>query len=312
MSETRAIALGFFDGLHIAHRAVLEAACRGNIPGSACYSPGASGTPPPTDNLVPAVLLFDEHPLQCLRGSAPPQLLTDADRDEMLRGMGLELLKIPFREVMRFDARRFLEEVLLGRFHAGALCCGYHYHFGREGTGNPDVLRQLCGEYQIALRVVPKVEYRGEAVSSTRIREALERGKLANANAMLGRPFGYAFEVKEGARVGRTLGAPTINQQFPQGFVIPKYGVYASQAFVGGEWRTSVTNIGVKPTFARNAEGGCPAAGGETHIIGFAGELYGRRVPVRLLRYLRGERRFGSLEELKGQIGKDKENAGVA
>ena len=296
-TRVRAIALGVFDGLHIAHRAVLDMPRR-------CAP------------LRPAVLLFDEHPLRHLQGSAPPQLLTDADRDDMLREMGLEILKIPFHAVMLYDPRRFFEEILLGRFGAGAVCCGYHYHFGCQGAGDPDVLRQLCGEYKLELRVVPEMDYKGAPVSSTRIREALGQGNLPDANAMLGRPFGYALAVIEGAHIGRTLGAPTINQVFPEGFVVPKYGVYASQAFVEGEWRPSVTNIGVKPTFNKSAEGaacgGADGVCGETHVLGFAGELYGKRVPVRLLRYLRGERRFEALEALKEQIGKDKENAGVA
>jgi riboflavin kinase/FMN adenylyltransferase len=143
------------------------------------------------------------------------------------------------------------------------------------------------------------VEYKGEAVSSTRIRAELARGNLEDANAMLGRPFGYTLEVVEGEHIGRTLGAPTLNQRFPPGFAVPKYGVYASQAFAGGEWRASVTNIGVRPCF------GGTQLQSETHILAFAGDLYGVRVPVRLLRYLRGERRFASLEELKEQIGKD-------
>jgi riboflavin kinase/FMN adenylyltransferase len=143
-------------------------------------------------------------------------------------------------------------------------------------------------------------------VSSTRIREALGEGRLADANAMLGRPFGYAFTVTEGERIGRELGAPTLNQQFPPGFAVPKRGVYASQAFVEGAWRASVTNIGVRPCF------GGAGLRSETHIMRFMGDLYGQRVPVRLLKYLRGERKFSSLEELKRQIERDIQNADMA
>jgi len=291
MEKKRAIALGFFDGLHVAHRAVLE--------GVRDQGSGVRSSVSPEPCLLPSCLLFDEHPLRRLRGSAPPQLLTDEDRDAMLRAMGLEILKIPFREIMLFDARRFFEEVLLGRLHAGAVSCGYHYHFGHEGAGDAALLRQLCAEYNVSLTVVPKVEYKGEAVSSTRIRAELARGNLGDANAMLGRPFGYTLEVVEGEHIGRTLGAPTLNQRFPLGFAVPKYGVYASQALAEGAWRASVTNIGVRPCF------GGTQLQSETHILAFSGDLYGARVPVRLLRYLRVERRFASLEELKEQIGKD-------
>jgi len=277
----RAIALGAFDGLHVAHAAVLRHAAQ--------------------SALAPAVLLFDEHPLRYLKGSAPPRLLTDEDRDAMLRAMGLEILKISFEEIMRYAPRRFVEEILLERLAAGALYCGFDYHYGLRGTGDAGLLRQLCEEYGIALTVVPRVEYRGAAVSSTRIRDALAAGEVEDAGAMLGRPFGYAFEVAQGERVGRGLGAPTINQAFAPGFAVPRYGVYASQAFVEEQWWASVTNIGLRPTRADRLL----QARSETHIIGFAGDLYGQRVPVRLLRFLRPERKFGSLEELREQIGRD-------
>jgi len=278
----RAIALGAFDGLHAAHMAVLEAAAR----------QAAAG-------FMPAVLLFDEHPQRALTGSAPPRLLTDGDRDARLRGMGLEILYARFGEIMGMSPRAFFEEVLLGRFNAGALCCGYDYSFGAGALGHVEALRRLCGEHGVLLCDTPEIDYGGAPVSSTRIRQALREGDLEGANAMLGRPFGYAFPVEEGERIGRTLGSPTLNQTFAPGFAVPKYGVYASQAFVEGEWRTSVTNIGTRPCFESDA------LRSETHIPGFAGDLYGQRVPVRLLRFLRPERKFADLEELKRQIAAD-------
>ena len=269
----RNIALGAFDGLHIAHCAVLRGA--------------------------DAVLLFAEHPQKVLRGSAPPQLLTDEERDERLQGMGIALLKVSFEEVARLGPEAFFCEVLLGRFGAAALRCGYHYRFGAGAAGDAAMLRALCRAHGLGLTVVPKVEYKGAAVSSTRIRAALRAGRMDDANAMLGRAFGYDFTVVEGERVGRTLGVPTLNQRFPEGFAAPRNGVYASQAYVGGRWRASVTNVGRRPCFASDE------LRSETHVIGFEGDLYGRKVPVRLLRYLRPERRFDSLDELKKQIERD-------
>jgi len=280
-TQTRAIALGAFDGLHTAHMAVLEAAAR------------QAGT------YTPAVLLFDQHPQQALTGSAPPRLLTDDERGAMLRGLGLELLYAKFGEIKGLSPRAFFEEVLLGRFHAEALCCGYDYSFGAGALGHVDELKELCDAHGVLLRATPEIDYRGAPVSSTRIRQALEEGNLADANAMLGRPFGYAFPVEEGEHIGRALGFPTLNQAFAQGFAVPRHGVYASQAFVGGQWRASVTNIGTRPCFAGDA------LRSETHMIGFAGDLYGQRVPVRLLRYLRPEKKFEDIEGLKRQIAVD-------
>jgi len=284
MHLRRAIALGAFDGLHTAHVAVLEAATR-------------------QAGFAPAVLLFDEHPQRSLAGQAPPRLLTDGDRDAMLRALGLEILYAKFQEVKDMPARDFFEKVLLGRFGAGALCCGYDYRFGAGALGDVDALRRLCGERGVLLCATPEIDYKGAPVSSTRIRQALREGSLEDVGAMLGRPFGYAFPVEEGARIGRTLGFPTLNQAFAPGFAIPRHGVYASQAFVNGEWRPGVTNIGTRPSY------GGEALKSETHVGGFEGKLYGQRVPVRLLRFLRPEKTFADIEELKQQIATDTKNA---
>jgi len=285
---TRAIALGAFDGLHMAHMAVLEAAA------------GQAGI------YAPAVLLFDQHPLQALTGQAPPRLLTDEERDFRLRTLGLEILYAKFSEIKDMPPWDFFEEVLLRRFGAGALCCGYDYSFGAGAQGHVDELRALCDSHGVLLQTTPEIDYGGAPVSSTRIRRALAEGDLDGANAMLGRPFGYAFPVVEGARVGRALGFPTFNQAFAPGFAIPRHGVYASQALVHDTWRPGVTNIGIAPTLHNSAEGGCPPqARSETHIMGYDGDLYGLRVPVRLLRFLRPEIKFDTIEELKRQIASD-------
>jgi len=277
---TRSIALGAFDGLHTAHMAVLEAAAR-------------------QAGHAPAVLLFDQHPLQALQGLAPPRLLTDEDRCAMLRALGLELLYAKFNEIKDMPPRAFFQEILLKRFRAGALCCGYDYSFGAGALGHVDELQSLCDAHGVLLCATPEIDYGGAPVSSTRIRQALAAGDLPGANAMLGRPFGYAFPVERGRQVGRTLGAPTLNQAFPPGFAVPRYGVYASQAFVNDEWLPAVTNIGTRPCFEGDE------LRSETHIIGFSGDLYGQRIPVRLLRFLRPEQKFSSLEQLKAQIAAD-------
>ncbi|MDR1927232.1 MAG: riboflavin biosynthesis protein RibF [Oscillospiraceae bacterium] len=282
----RALALGSFDGLHLAHRAVLEGACAFARAG-----------------LSPAVLLFRQHPMALLRGSAPPRLLEDRVRDETLTGMGLTLLTLDFAECVKSPPEEFFKDTLCGRFGAAALCCGYDYRFGLDRRGDAALLAALCAHADVALRVVPELDYAGEAISSTRIRAALARGDLHSANAMLGRPFGYCFPVRRGDRLGRSLGAATLNQHFPPGFAVPRFGVYASQAFVEGVWRDAVTNIGRRPSFQSDE------LRSETHILGFEGDLYGQEIPVQLLRFLRPERRFQNLEELRAQIFLDKKNA---
>ena len=269
----KTVALGAFDGLHAAHRAVLR---------------GAN-----------AVLLFNEHPQKLLQGSAPPQLLADEERDARLRAAGLELLKIPFEEIAEQPPEEFFVKILCERYRVRKLRCGYDYRFGAHAAGSADLLQRLCAAHGVGLSVVPRVMYRGEGVSSSRIRAALGDGRVGEANAMLGRAFGYAFEVVHGERVGRVLGTPTLNQRFPEGFAVPRFGVYASRAFVDGAWRAGLTNIGRRPSFESEE------LRSETHIPGFAGDLYGKTVPVRLLSYIREERRFKSIEALKRQIKQD-------
>ncbi len=288
----RYIALGVFDGLHRAHMAVLEAAAADGV----------------RLGLRPAALLFTQHPLRLIAGEAPPLLLEDAERDARLTGLGLELLKIPFEDLRDLSPEEYFENILLQRLGARGLSCGYHYHFGHDAAGDASQLRRLCTARGVALEVIPRIEYAGEPISSTRIRAALAEGRIEDANAMLGRPFGYSFPVEVGERIGRTLDAPTINQCFPPGFAVPRYGVYASEAFVKngsgtGCWRPGVTNIGHRPTFAS------AVLRSETHILGFEGDLYGQRVPVALLRYLRPEQRFADLGALAEQIKLDKDAA---
>ncbi|MCL2106171.1 MAG: riboflavin biosynthesis protein RibF [Oscillospiraceae bacterium] len=283
----RSIALGVFDGLHLAHQAVLRAA--------AAYQ---------AQGFRPAVPLFTPHPMALTTGTPPARLLLDGERDEMLGAMGLDLLPMPFGEIMGLSPEDFVDQVLLEKYQAGALSCGYHYRFGSAAAGDAVRLRKLCDARGIMLSVVPQMDYQDEPISSTRIRAALEQGRIGDANAMLGRPFGYRLRVERGERMGRVLGAPTINQHFPPDFAVPRFGVYASRAYVEGAWRASVTNIGRKPTFGLNE------LRSETHILAYDGDLYGQEIDVRLHSFLRPERVFRSMEELIKQIGVDKASSG--
>lgn len=279
MDKKRAIALGTFDGLHLGHMRVLE--------GTKQFG------------FLPSALLFSEHPAKALCGKMPPILITNRKRDVLLQEMGVEPLKMDFQEIMSLSAREFVEEILLTRFHAGAVCCGENYTFGKDRAGTPDVLQSLCAEFGIQLFVAPTAEVLGAPVSSTRIRGFLQNGDIASANALLGRCFSYAFEVVHGDERGRLLHFPTINQFFPAGFIIPKYGVYASQVYVDGKYHAAVTNIGVRPTI------GTETVRSETCILGFSGDLYGQYTEVELLSYLRSERKFDSLDALRAAIQKD-------
>lgn len=283
MAEQRTIALGTFDGLHRGHMQVLGLTKQSGF--------------------IPCALLFDRHPASVLRGTAPAALLTAEKRNALLTSAGITPLTVDFEEIRDMSARAFFEEILLKRFSAAALCCGENYHFGKERSGSPEVLRMLCAEYNMQLQVADTIEYAGAPVSSTRIRAALQNGDIESANAMLGRSFSYAFEVVSGDRRGRKLNFPTINQFFPKGFIHPKYGVYASRVRLDGAYHAAVTNFGIRPTI------GTETARSETCIFDFSGDLYGTYPEVELLSFLRPEQKFDSIAALQAAIAADSRKA---
>ncbi|MDO4153887.1 MAG: riboflavin biosynthesis protein RibF [Clostridia bacterium] len=279
MAKQRAIALGTFDGLHRGHWEVLN------------------GTK--QDDFTPSALLFFEHPASVLANAAPPALCTEEKRNALLQAAGMEPLYVDFREIMALSPRAFFQEILVKRFSAGLLCCGENYTFGKGKSGDPAVLKALCDEYGVRLFVANTVEVDGAPVSSTRIRQALETGAVEAANRMLGRPFSYAFPVVEGDKRGRKLHFPTVNQFFPDGFVQPKFGVYASFAEIDGKRYPAVTNFGARPTI------GTKTVRSETYLVGFSGDLYGQSPEIQWLSYLRPEQKFLTLSDLQAAIAKD-------
>lgn len=280
------LALGNFDGIHKGHRAVLE---------KALFEAEKRG-------LVPAVLLFDEHPKKVLFGEAPPSLITESDKREQLSKMGFSLVTVSFEKIRNLSAAEFLTKIYCS-LNVRAISCGYNYRFGKNAEGDTAVLKTECEKLGITLFVAPQQIFEGEPISSTRIRTALQNGEVKRANAMLGREFSYCIEVVSGDRRGRLLGFPTINQFFPPNFVKLRKGVYASKVRLSHKWYPAVTNIGTRPTVDGES------FRSETCILGFSGDLYGAEVEVFLLDFLRDETKFASLEELTNAISRDAKKA---
>jgi len=281
------IALGNFDGLHIGHRAVINSAVEmGKQLGA-----------------VPCILMFSEHSLKTLRGKAPSELVGGDIKQRLFEETTAQIRTIDFNYIKGMSAQEFFETVLLKQFNAKGVCCGYNYHFGKNASGDTKKLKELCDAAGVKLGVAPPAEYMGEAVSSTRIRKALEAGEIEQVNDMLARTFSYKSVVIDGDKRGRILGTPTINQIIDKNMTIPKHGVYASQTTIDGKLYASVTNIGVRPTI------GTGVLGSETYIIDFSGDLYGQSIEVGLLKYLRGEQKFANLDALRDQIEKDAKTA---
>ena len=285
MSENKngiALALGTFDGFHIGHKKVIENAI--------------------ASNRKPQVLLFNEHPQKVLKSKSPGELITENNKRKLLREWGVEATVINFSDIMSLTYEEFFYEVIVKKIGASVLSCGFNYHFGAKASGNTEKLKALCDKENIELLVSEPVEYKGEPVSSTRIRNAIRNGNIEDANNMLGREFSYDFLVVHGDARGRTIDSPTINQFFTEDFIIPEYGVYASYSVIDGEKYPSVTNVGVRPTIE-----GFSKERSETNIVGFDGDLYDKNINVHLLKKIRAEMKFNNLDELRNQIAKDRE-----
>ncbi len=280
--QPRSVALGVFDGVHLGHRAVISAARNCGFL--------ANGT-------VPTVTVFS------LSGvpKSDSRLITAEQEQKQAATLGVdEWLNVPFDSVRDLSPETFVRTVLHEQLHAVKVTCGYNFRFGKGGCGDAEALCALCAPLGIEVCVVPVVERDGEPVSSTAVREALGSGDAVRAISLLGRPYTVDFPVQGGNGLGSRWGVPTVNQPFPQGFVCPRFGVYASLVVLEGVQRLAITNIGKHPTVGNTDQ---PQA--ETYIFDYEGDLYGQTPSVQLIRFLREEQRFNTVEELKAQITKD-------
>ncbi len=282
----RAVALGVFDGVHLGHRAVLCSVCGIQHPDA-----------PPF--LTATALSIVGIP------KSDARLTDDRTELDLCNTLGIdEWLQLPFDRISSMSPQAFVEDILYRQLHAQVVCCGENYRFGHGGTATAQTLCDLCRPLGIRVIVVPMVQKDGTPVSATRIRNALTQGDMAQVNACLGRPYTVCGTIEQGNHIGRTLGFPTVNQPLSPVLALPRFGVYASLVVVDGIQHFAVTNIGVHPSV------GCadtPQA--ETWIADFDGDLYGRTVTVQLIAFLREERAFSSVEQLKETITEDKSAA---
>ena len=277
-----AVALGNFDGMHVGHMAVLEAAKSFE-----------------SEGLLPVAVLFDEHSLKAITGKAPAMLMTVTERNRIINENGLRIETLVFNEIRDLSPSDFVEKILVGRLGAAAVCCGYNYRFGKGALGTAQMMSEICGRLGLKCRVSGEVDVDRCAVSSTKIRGFIENGEIEKANKMLGRPFGFSSRVIDGDKRGRVLGFPTINQIIPEELAMPRFGVYQSVVTVKGEKFKGVTNVGKRPTV------GTEKILSETHILDFDRDIYGENVDVRLIKFIRPEKKFSSFDELARQIKSD-------
>lgn len=283
MNEKKScVALGFFDGVHIAHREIILSAVK----------------KAQEENLRPIVLTFDISPIKALGGDVL-YLTSMEEKRAIIQSLGgePEFLKAD-STLLNTDCETFVSDILIGKYNAAYVFCGYDYRFGKGGVGNGELLRALLKRYGCRVNITERITIDGEEVSSSRIRLLLSSGNISLANKLLGRPFSVSGIVKSGNRIGAEIGFPTANI-YPQGNTPLKHGVYKTLTHTQSGVYKSITNVGVNPT-----TGGTEMRI-ETHILNFSGNLYSQKIRVDFIDFLREERHFKSLAELKEQILKD-------
>ncbi len=284
-SEPTSTALGFFDGVHRGHQAViLEAVSYAR-----------------QNHLVSAVFTLQQSPRIVLLGEEPRGIIPLQDKLQLFSVLGVErVYLIDFRTIRHISAEDFVRDILIGCFHARHTGCGFNYHFGSGAVGNGTTLSLLAARYGLTETTQPQLCFGGLPISSTRIRQCIAEGDISGANEMLGRPYGFCLPVLHGRQLGRQLGFPTLNQQLPEGLVTPRFGAYASAITIDGKTYTGVTNIGIKPTV------GSDAVTIETWMPDYNGsDLYGASVDLRLYAFLRPEQKFSSLTALQEAVFQD-------
>ena len=276
ITSPTSVALGTFDGVHKGHQKVISATINSGF----CPVVFSVNRPYTDENL---------------------RLTTDKAKENILENMGVDTFAlISFKEIYNLSPKEFIENILVRKLNAKHISCGFNFRFGKGAEGNVEILSALCEKFDIELSVCDPVIYDNAPISSSRIRHCIEEGNVECAAEMLGISFTYDFTVEGGDRLGRKLGAPTINQYFPKDFVVPEFGVYAAVVEVEGKKYPAVCNVGIRPTINNGT-----APRSETFIIDFNGDLYGKDIPVSLIKFLRPERKFEGLDALKNAIFED-------
>lgn len=280
MKEKKILALGFFDGVHLGHQALLNACC----------------TLAAQNNCQAAAITFDRHPQSLFTANPPVLLSTEQDRRMLLRKYGIgPIYQYPVtKETMSMSWQAFLMELM--EYGAAGFVCGIDFHFGHRGEGDAKKLQHFCAERNLPCAVIAEQTLEGVRISSTHIRTLLEKGHMESAKRFLGHPHFLTGEVVPGRRLGSKLGFPTANVRIPEGIACPRHGVYACQAWVDGESHIAVTNVGSRPTVNGHQ------VRAESWLLDFDADLYGKTITLEFHYFLRPEKKFDSLEQLKTAV----------
>ena len=283
MKKKKIFALGFFDGVHLGHQALLRICCRLAKEQAA----------------IPAAVTFPLPPSAVLQNVEPNMITSIVERKKLLHQYGIEEVRLfpADTQTLSMEWEEFLE--LLIAEGAAGFVCGTDYRFGRFGSGMPENLTAFAAARNLPCVIVPEQTMDGEKISSTRIRSLLEVGDVENANRLLGHPHVLTGIVEHGQHLGRTIGIPTANLSLPNGVLSPAFGVYACTVQIDSHIYVAVTNIGIRPTVAGKS------ITVEPWILDFDGDLYGKELTLSFHKFLRPERKFADLDALKDQIQRD-------
>ena len=287
----RVVALGFFDGVHLGHAALL------NLTVQRAKELDA----------VPSAISFDVHPETLTHGRSVPLICSNEGRESLMsRLYGIDdVILIHFNyDTMNMPWEQFLDS-LVDNFGVVHFVVGYDFRFGQKGRGNVEKIGLYCRNHGLSYDVVPAVSVGGLRVSSTEIRGLLQTGRMDLANEMLGHPYELSDVVRHGYKLGTKMGTPTVNMRIDRDMLVPRHGVYATKVYLeDGRVFPGVTNIGVRPTVS-----GSDSVTVETFILDFSGNLYESNIRVEFFHFIRPERKFESVEALQQQILKDAETA---
>jgi riboflavin kinase/FMN adenylyltransferase len=284
-NKNLSLALGFFDGVHFGHQEVIKNAvgkCGGKT----------------------AVITFQDHPCCYFYDVKPKYIITKHDKIKMIEDLGVDYLYfLKFDEhLAKMSAEEYLKEVIIKNFEPCAISTGFNHYFGAKKSGDVNLLKEKQEKFNYKYFEVEPVLYNKEIISSTRIREDLALGNIEMVNAMLGYNYFLEETVVEGEKIGRTIGFKTANLIYPDNLVEVAKGVYKVNVEYNGQTFTGIANYGLRPTLANTEK--CIL---EVHILDFDKEIYGEKIKVTFLKKIRDEKKFNSLDELKEQIEKDKE-----
>ena len=278
--QNLAIALGYFDGVHIGHRAVIKSAVD--------FAK--------KNNTKSAVITFSDHPYCYFKGVCPKYILTREEREKRIASLGIDYLyELNYEDFALLTAKEYLNNILINYFHPISISTGWNHNFGKNKSGNVNFLEEQAKNYNYKYFKIPPQKINNEIISSTKIRKLLSEGNIEKANLMLGQNFSIEGEIVKGNQIGRTIGFRTANLVYPPELIELPYGVYAVDTTYG----KGIANFGIRPTI----NGSHTSL--EAHILNFEKDIYGEIINVNFNKMIRTEKKFPSLDALKKQINLD-------